>query len=78
MTLRIRAARLRDLLDEEERTPLPPSPVTVPQSEGLGSEDRTERLRVCFDTLMLMTTEDLKVALRDLGLPVSGLKMNQA
>ena len=37
-------------------------------------EEDAERLRVCKDTLQLMTCEDLKSALRLQGMPVSGVK----
>ncbi|CAE7281567.1 GIP [Symbiodinium sp. CCMP2592] len=37
-----------------------------------------ERMRVCYDVLMLMTSDELRETLRRQGLPVSGLKMNQA
>ena len=39
-------------------------------------ETREERMRVCYDVLMLMTTEELRDTLRQQGLPVSGLKAN--
>ena len=41
-------------------------------------ETREERMRVCYDVLMLMTTEELRDTLRQQGLPVSGLKANLA
>ena len=39
--------------------------------------DDQEDLRVCTDLVMLMRVEELKAALRSLGLPVGGLKPDQ-
>ncbi|CAE7274707.1 unnamed protein product, partial [Symbiodinium sp. CCMP2456] len=53
------------------------TPPPLPRSTMLPTtraEEERERLRVCKDTLQLMTCEDLKSALRLEGLPVSGVK----
>ena len=57
-------------------------PQRSPELWSLSSEpeerDDSEYRRVCTDLAMLMRVEELKVALRYLGLPVGGLKPDQA
>ena len=55
---------------------LPPLP-TFQRAPIPEDESREERMRVCYDVLMLMTTDELRETLRGQGLPVSGLKTNQ-
>ena len=72
---------LHDEVRQEPQTPPARAPVPQSVSPGLSGEEGAylphERERVIKDTLSLMTSEALKEALRCVGLPVSGLKVDQ-